>query len=85
MGGAQVSLHDSAITQKWFESLLDLPVLFDLDMVTASARFPYRWFEDYPARVGLLPRDGESTEVVWRQVDPCVRLPYPQRVRRARR
>ncbi len=68
--GGPVSLHDSAITQKWIV-LLDLPVLFDLDMVTAGARFPYRWFEDYPARVGLLPRDGDTTEVVWHQVDPC--------------
>jgi carotenoid cleavage dioxygenase len=68
--GGPVSVHDTAITQRWIV-LLDLPVLFDLDMVMAGAGFPYRWFDDYPARVGLLPRDGDSTEVVWHEVDPC--------------
>ncbi len=68
--GGPVSVHDTAITQKWIV-LLDLPVLFDFDMVAAGANFPYRWYEDYPARVGLLPRDGDATEPVWHEVDPC--------------
>jgi carotenoid cleavage dioxygenase len=68
--GGPVSLHDTAITQKWVV-LFDLPVLFDLDLIASGARFPYRWFDDYPARVGLLPRDGDSTEVIWHDVDPC--------------
>jgi carotenoid cleavage dioxygenase len=68
--GGPVSLHDTAITQKWIV-LLDLPVLFDMEMVAAGARFPYRWFDDYQARIGLLPRDGDSTEVTWHDVDPC--------------
>jgi len=69
LGGA-VSLHDTAITKNWIV-LLDLPVLFDLDLAVAGARFPYRWFEDYHARVGLLPRAGNSTEVLWHEVAPC--------------
>jgi carotenoid cleavage dioxygenase len=69
MGGS-VSVHDTAITQKWIV-LFDLPVLFDLDAAGRGASFPYRWVDDYPARVGLLPRDGDSTEVVWHDVDPC--------------
>jgi carotenoid cleavage dioxygenase len=68
--GGPVSLHDTAITQKWIV-LLDLPVLFDMEMVAAGARFPYRWFDDYQARIGLLPRHGDSTEVTWHDVDPC--------------
>jgi carotenoid cleavage dioxygenase len=68
--GGPVSLHDTAITQKWI-ILLDLPVLFDLARAAAGASFPYRWFDDYRARVGLLPRDGQSTDVVWHEVDPC--------------
>ena len=68
--GGPVSLHDTAITQKWIV-LLDLPVLFDLELVAGGASFPYRWFDDYPARVGLLPRDGDSTDVVWHEVNPC--------------
>jgi carotenoid cleavage dioxygenase len=65
-----VSLHDTAITEKWIV-LLDLPVLFDLELAANGAGFPYRWFDDYPARVGLLPRHGDTTEVVWHEVDPC--------------
>jgi carotenoid cleavage dioxygenase len=65
-----VSLHDTAITQKWIV-LLDLPVLFDLELVSSGSRFPYRWFDDYQPRIGLLPRDGDSTDVTWHEVDPC--------------
>jgi carotenoid cleavage dioxygenase len=68
--GGPVSVHDTAITEKWIV-LLDLPVLFDLEMAGAGSLFPYHWAEDYPARVGLLPRDGDSTHVVWHEVDPC--------------
>ena len=68
--GGPVSLHDTAITDKWIV-LLDLPVLFDLEVAGAGSGFPYRWVDDYPARVGLLPRDGDTTDVVWHDVDPC--------------
>ncbi|MGP0029242.1 MAG: carotenoid oxygenase family protein [Acidimicrobiales bacterium] len=68
--GGPVSVHDTAITQRWIV-LLDLPVLFDMDQAMGGSTFPYRWFDDYPARVGLLPRDGEGTEVVWHEVEPC--------------
>jgi carotenoid cleavage dioxygenase len=68
--GGPVSLHDTAITQRSIV-LLDLPVLFDLDAAAAGSSFPYRWTDGYPARVGLLPRDGDSTEPVWHEVDPC--------------
>jgi carotenoid cleavage dioxygenase-like enzyme len=69
VGGA-VSLHDCAITER-FIVLLDLPVTFSMEAVQSGARFPYRWQDDYQARVGLLPRDGDSTEVVWHDVEPC--------------
>jgi carotenoid cleavage oxygenase len=32
---------------------------------------PYRWDPDYPARVGVLPRDGGPTDVRWFDVEPC--------------
>jgi carotenoid cleavage oxygenase len=69
MGGA-VSLHDCAITER-FIVLLDLPVIFDLEAAAGGASFPYRWQEGYHARVGLLPRDGDSTTPVWHDVEPC--------------
>ncbi len=68
--GGPTSLHDCAITQR-FVVLLDLPVTFSTEAVAAGALFPYRWQEGYHARVGLLPRDGDSTTPVWHDVEPC--------------
>jgi carotenoid cleavage dioxygenase-like enzyme len=68
--GGPVSVHDCAITQRSIV-LLDLPVTFSLDAAAAGASFPYRWEEGYRSRIGLLPRDGGSTEVVWHDIEPC--------------
>ena len=32
---------------------------------------PYRWQEDYPARLGLLPREGDGDDVTWVDIEPC--------------
>ena len=68
--GGPVSVHDCAITERSLV-LLDLPVTFRMEAAASGASFPYRWQEDYRSRVGLLPRDGDSTEVVWHDVEPC--------------
>jgi carotenoid cleavage dioxygenase len=68
--GGSVSLHDCAITERAIV-LLDLPVIFSIEAATEGASFPYRWQDGYHSRVGLLPRDGDSTEVVWHDVEPC--------------
>ena len=36
-----------------------------------AASLPYRWNPDYPARIGLLPREGDGSEVRWFEIDPC--------------
>jgi carotenoid cleavage dioxygenase len=68
--GGPVSVHDCAITQRSIV-LLDLPVTFSLDAAAAGASFPYRWEEGYRSRIGLLSRDGQSTDVVWHDIEPC--------------
>ncbi len=68
--GGPVSVHDTAITQRSIV-LLDLPVTFSMEAIASGASFPYRWQEGYHSRIGLLPRDGESTDVVWHDVEPC--------------
>ena len=68
--GGPVSVHDSAITQRSIV-LLDLPVVFSLEAAAAGASFPYRWQDGYRPRVGLLPRNSESTDVVWHDIEPC--------------
>ncbi len=68
--GGPVSVHDTAITGR-FVLLFDLPVTFSMEAAASGAAFPYRWQEGYHARVGLLPRHGSSTDVVWHDVEPC--------------
>ena len=68
--GGPVSLHDCAITERSLV-LLDLPVTFSMEAAASGSRFPYRWQEGYRSRVGLLPRDSDSNEVVWHDVEPC--------------
>jgi carotenoid cleavage dioxygenase len=36
-----------------------------------DALFPYSWNPDYPARVGVMPRDGDGSDVRWFDVEPC--------------
>ena len=63
-------LHDMSLTEK-YAVIYDLPVVFDAEMAMSGAGLPYRWDNDYPARVGLLPRDGEADDVRWFDVEPC--------------
>ncbi|MCF6390081.1 carotenoid oxygenase family protein [Mycobacterium sp. MBM] len=39
--------------------------------MSADRRFPYSWNPRYPARVGVMPRDGGSADVRWFDVEPC--------------
>lgn len=37
----------------------------------AAGALPYSWNPAYPARIGLLPRDGDGSDVRWFEIDPC--------------
>ena len=49
---------------------MDLPVVFDLDLAMQGG-MPYRWDDDYGARVGVMPRGVEGVQPTWFDVDPC--------------
>jgi carotenoid cleavage dioxygenase len=36
-----------------------------------STFFPYSWNPDYPARVGVMRREGDGSDVRWFDVEPC--------------
>lgn len=63
-------VHDCAITENFFV-LLDLPVILDPEVIEKGGSLPYAWHEEYGARVGLLPREGDADDVVWSEVSPC--------------
>jgi len=41
------------------------------DFRTTDRRMPYTWDPKYPARVGVMPREGGSDDVRWFDVEPC--------------
>ena len=63
-------VHDCAITKKWFV-VLDFPCVFDAQALADGYPLPYRWHPELGARVGLLPRHGQASDIVWCDVDPC--------------
>jgi carotenoid cleavage dioxygenase len=38
---------------------------------STNGRFPYRWNPRYPARVGVMPREGGADDVRWFEIEPC--------------
>jgi carotenoid cleavage dioxygenase len=61
-------VHDCAITEKYFV-LFDMPVVFEPEALAKG--FPYVWKPEYGCRVGLLPREGNASDVVWSEVELC--------------
>ena len=62
-------IHDFAITEGYVV-FMDLPVIFDLALAQAGT-MPYRWSDDYGARLGIMPRGGTSAGVRWFEIEPC--------------
>ena len=62
-------MHDFAITDRHVV-FMDLPIVFDLELAMAGT-MPYRWSDDYGARVGIMPRGGTNRDVRWHEVAPC--------------
>ena len=63
-------MHDFSLTDGHVV-IYDLPVSFDVEGAMSGTVFPYRWDPEYPARVGVLPREGAAEDVRWYDVEPC--------------
>ena len=63
-------VHDFAFTQRYV-LIFDLPVVWNDTAAETGHLFPYQWSEGRAARVGLLPREGDATDIVWINVPPC--------------
>jgi carotenoid cleavage dioxygenase-like enzyme len=66
-------MHDFALTADHVV-FMDLPLLFNLSfaLTQQSERdLPYRWHDQYPARLGVLRRDDPYGPVRWFDIDPC--------------
>lgn len=67
--GGPVMMHDFNITRNHV-IIMDLPAVFDWDLALRG-EMPIRWKADYPARLGVMPRDGNDASVRWYDIDPC--------------
>ena len=64
------SIHDCGFTARYIV-VLDLPVTFSMRSLIGGHCFPYKWNPNHRARVGLLPRGGDASAVIWCDVDPA--------------
>jgi carotenoid cleavage dioxygenase len=66
---APVMMHDFAITER-HAVFLDAPAVFDLQSF-ASGGPMLQWKPEHGTRFGVLDRDGDGSDVVWIDTDPC--------------
>jgi carotenoid cleavage dioxygenase len=68
---ALTMMHDFAMTAEHVV-FMDLPIVFNLEIAMSAGRdMPYRWDDDYGARLGVLRRDDPFGDVRWFDIDPC--------------
>jgi carotenoid cleavage dioxygenase-like enzyme len=64
-------MHDFAMSAEHIV-FMDLPLVFRLDIARNSPRdLPYRWSNDYGARLGVLRRDDPYGPIRWFDISPC--------------
>jgi carotenoid cleavage dioxygenase len=64
-------IHDMSLTENYVV-IYDLPVVVDTEAARSGRfTFPFRWNDDYGARVGLLERGGSADQIIWCDVGNC--------------
>lgn len=67
--GGPTMMHDFNVTRNHV-IFMDLPAVFDLQLAM-KGEMPIRWDDDYPARLGVMPRNGTDADVRWYEINPC--------------
>lgn len=67
--GGPTMMHDFNVTRNHV-IFMDLPAVFDLELAM-QGEMPIHWDDDYPARLGVMPRTGTDADVRWFDIDPC--------------
>lgn len=67
--GGPTMIHDFCVTRTR-AIFMDLPIVFDLE-IAMKGGMPYRWSDEYPARLGVMPRNGSASELRWYDIPPC--------------
>jgi len=64
------SPHDLGMTEH-FSILHDLPYFHDTEILMRHKKRVVRFYNDMPARFGIIPRYGNTSDVRWFEADPC--------------
>ena len=67
--GGPTMMHDFNVTEN-FVVFMDLPAVFNIELAM-SGDMPIRWDDNYPARLGVMPRTGTDADVTWYDINPC--------------
>jgi carotenoid cleavage dioxygenase-like enzyme len=67
--GGPTMMHDFNVTRNHV-IFMDLPAVFDMQLAM-SGGMPIRWDDGYPARLGVMPRNGTDADVRWFEINPC--------------
>ena len=60
-------IHDMSLTKN-YAVIYDLSVTLSFLALGTGSSFPFRWDNDHEPRVGLLPRGGDASEIIWSPV-----------------
>ncbi len=66
---APTMIHDFCVTRR-HAVFMDLPIVFDMELAMKGT-MPYHWSNDYPARLGVMPRNGSAADLKWFDIEPC--------------
>ena len=64
-----VMMHDWSITRNHV-IFMDLPIVSDMDLAVTTGS-PFGFKPECGARLGVMPRDGNNSDVRWFDIDPC--------------
>ncbi|GFG53990.1 9-cis-epoxycarotenoid dioxygenase [Mycolicibacterium agri] len=68
---ALTMMHDFALTAEHV-IFMDLPIVFNIEVAMKhEGDMPYRWDDNYGARLGVLRRDDPFGTVRWFDIQPC--------------
>lgn len=67
--GGPTMMHDFNVTENHV-IFMDLPAVFDMELAMRG-ELPIRWSDDYAPVLRVMPRDGNDSDVVQVDVDPC--------------
>lgn len=62
-------MHDFALTKNYVV-LFDLPAAFSRMAAVSGDSFPFRWNAGAQSRLGLMPRSGQASQIVWFEIEP---------------